>query len=165
MHHHIESSEIKYFVGAHCRVCINNLTHYLAGIRSHSLPIHKNEQTYMSPWRSFQKSLFDRQCIHWEWRKGGARGRNGWHSPVFSAAFPKKIPSHSCWIPQIESNTIKGKCHILFLCKVYGYHIFIVLNAYIEIAKSDRRILKVQQLVAPFTRKKIFRVNSGHLPL
>lgn len=32
------------------------------------------------------------------------------------------------------------------------------MNAYIEIAKSDRRILKVQQLVA--MRKKILKVKS-----
>lgn len=70
----------------------------------------------------------------------------------------RKTTFHIWEILKIESKTIKGKCHIVFLCKVYGYHYFIVMNAYIEIEKSDRRILKVQQLVA--MRKKILKVKS-----
>lgn len=66
----------------------------------------------------------------------------GGDSCLFSAAFLRKTINtlHICLTLKIENKIIKTICQILFLHTVYGYHSFIVLNTYVEIAKSDRRV-------------------------
>lgn len=61
----------------------------------------------------------------------------GGNSCVLSVTFLKKASFHIYLILKIKSKTIKSKSHILFLCKVYGYHFFIVSNTSTEIAKPD----------------------------